>query len=59
MKTFVATVAKGDFPTSEKRDETTVTVQKAVSEQRCDEFMFCTMADRCDGIHCLSGDSDR
>lgn len=59
MKTFVATIAQGNFPTSENRDDATVTVPQAVSEQRCDEFIFCTMADRCDGINCLSGNSDR
>lgn len=59
MKSFVGTIAQENFPTSDKREGTTITVPENLSSKQCDESIFCPQADRCDGIHCLSGDSDR
>lgn len=59
MTTFKGTIDKENFPTSEQREDTTVTVPANLSKQRCEEAIFCPMSDRCDGTHCLAGNSDR
>ena len=60
MTTFKATIATDNFPTSEQRPDTTkVTGQEKQQKKQCDEFIFCHMADHCDGFNCLNKDSSR
>ena len=57
--TFKGTIAKEDFPTSEKRQDTIVTVPDKQTKKKCEEFIFCPLADSCDGFNCLNSDSGR